>query len=197
MTGNERLTALFGAPNSNYASRNPTPTLNTPSTSTSPQSGLASRTPSPSNSGSDAAYKARRSPPPRTSRTPLHKTQAPNWIPPDAGSPDSDPEEEGEGMVDARAPSHRPTDGTSHVPLLKGEHGRSSYDAPVNGAARPSRSSTFQSRSPDMDGSSSVKKKYTYAGFFLLLSLISFVVQTETAVYIQHELGWNKAYAML
>jgi drug/metabolite transporter (DMT)-like permease len=30
-----------------------------------------------------------------------------------------------------------------------------------------------------------------------MLSLISFVVQTETAVYIQHTLGWNKAYCML
>ena len=41
------------------------------------------------------------------------------------------------------------------------------------------------------------RKKYTYAAFFLFLSLVSFVVQTETAVYIQHELGWNKAYCML
>ena len=36
-----------------------------------------------------------------------------------------------------------------------------------------------------------------YAAFFLLVSLVSFVVQTETAVYIQHELKWNKAYCML
>jgi drug/metabolite transporter (DMT)-like permease len=35
------------------------------------------------------------------------------------------------------------------------------------------------------------------AGIFLLLSLVSFVIQTETAVYIQHELGWKKAYSML
>jgi hypothetical protein len=48
-----------------------------------------------------------------------------------------------------------------------------------------------------MEGSSAVRKKYTYAAFFLLLSLVSFVIQTETAVYIQHELKWNKAYAML
>lgn len=48
-----------------------------------------------------------------------------------------------------------------------------------------------------MEASSAVKKKYTYAAFFLLLSLVSFVIQTETAVYIQKELGWNKAYAML
>jgi hypothetical protein len=41
------------------------------------------------------------------------------------------------------------------------------------------------------------KRKYTLAAFFLVLSLISFVVQTETAGYIQKELGWNKAYCML
>lgn len=41
------------------------------------------------------------------------------------------------------------------------------------------------------------RRTYMYAGFFLVLSLISFVIQTETAVYIQHELGWSKAYAML
>ena len=41
------------------------------------------------------------------------------------------------------------------------------------------------------------RRKYIYASFFLLVSLVSFVVQTETAVYIQHELGWNKAYCML
>jgi len=41
------------------------------------------------------------------------------------------------------------------------------------------------------------KKKYTLAAVALVLSLISFVIQTETAVYIQSELGWKKAYAML
>ncbi|KAF2838327.1 hypothetical protein M501DRAFT_935587 [Patellaria atrata CBS 101060] len=41
------------------------------------------------------------------------------------------------------------------------------------------------------------RKRYTYAAGFLVLSLISFAVQTETAVYIQHNLKWNKAYCML
>ena len=48
-----------------------------------------------------------------------------------------------------------------------------------------------------MEGAGAVRKKYIYAGFFLVLSLVSFVIQTETAVYIQHELKWNKHYAML
>ena len=55
----------------------------------------------------------------------------------------------------------------------------------------------MRSRSPDTQARLATRKKYTYAAFFLGLSLISFVVQTETAVYIQHELGWNKAYCML
>lgn len=41
------------------------------------------------------------------------------------------------------------------------------------------------------------RKKYTYAAFFLLLSLISFCVQTELSAYIQHDLGWDKAYCMM
>ena len=116
------------------------------------------------------------------------------------GPPDFDLEEEGEEMEDSRAPLHRPADGSSHMPLLKDEHGRSSFESPPNGSARPAFATsraTLQSRSLDMDGSSAVKKKYTYAAFFLILSLISFVIQTETAVYIQHELGWRKPYAML
>ena len=48
-----------------------------------------------------------------------------------------------------------------------------------------------------MEGSSALKKKYAYAAFFLVMSLITFVIQTETASYIQHELKWDKAYAML
>jgi hypothetical protein len=55
----------------------------------------------------------------------------------------------------------------------------------------------MRSRSPDTQAKLATRKKYTYAAFFLGLSLVSFVVQTETAVYIQHELGWNKAYCML
>jgi len=96
-------------------------------------------------------------------------------------------------MDDRRPPLHRPTDGRSEQPLLDEERGRT-YDE------RPpmfSRRSTMRSRSPDTQAKLATKKKYTYAAFFLGLSLISFVVQTETAVYIQHELGWNKAYCML
>jgi drug/metabolite transporter (DMT)-like permease len=57
---------------------------------------------------------------------------------------------------------------------------------------------TFRSSSPTYpEPDNLTRRKYYYAGFFLLLSLVSFVVQTETAVYIQHELKWDKAYCML
>ncbi len=108
-------------------------------------------------------------------------------------------EDEGD-MTESRPQMHRPTGGRSHQPLLdNAQPDRPSYDVP-NGSARPvlrPRSSTFRSRSPDLEGKSATKKKYTYAAFFLLLSLVSFTIQTETAVYIQHTLGWHKAYCML
>ncbi|KAK4200934.1 hypothetical protein QBC40DRAFT_64973 [Triangularia verruculosa] len=61
-----------------------------------------------------------------------------------------------------------------------------------------SRRSTNQlrSRSPT-SARLEAKRKYTYAAFFLVTSLVSFVVQTELASHIQHDLGWDKAYAML
>lgn len=100
---------------------------------------------------------------------------------------------------ESRPHLHRPTESRASAPLLKGEGSRTSYDAP-NGSARPpfvTRKSTFRSRSPDLEGSKATKKKYTYAAFFLGVSLVSFVIQTETAVYIQDELKWKKAYCML
>jgi hypothetical protein len=101
-----------------------------------------------------------------------------------------------------RPPLHRPTDGRSHQPLLHiddEERGRTGYDSPDPPERPPlfTRRSTMRSRSPDTQARLATRKKYTYAAFFLGLSLISFVVQTETAVYIQHELGWDKAYCML
>ncbi|KAL8918075.1 MAG: hypothetical protein Q9208_007597 [Pyrenodesmia sp. 3 TL-2023] len=106
---------------------------------------------------------------------------------------------EEEEMMDSRPPLLRPTDGRSQVPLLKDERGRRTSAEP-NGSARPAfaaRRSTFRSRSPDMAGSAATRKKYIYAAFFLVLSLIAFVIQTETAEYIQNKLGWKKPYAML
>jgi drug/metabolite transporter (DMT)-like permease len=56
----------------------------------------------------------------------------------------------------------------------------------------------MRSRSPhDEAATRATRKKYTYAAFFLVLSLISFCVQTELSAYIQHDLGWDKAYCMM
>lgn len=115
----------------------------------------------------------------------------------------SDLESDLDEMGDRRPPLHRPTDGRSHQPLLgkddDEERGRTGYETSMDGPERPhfSRRSTMRSRSPDTQAKLATRKKYTYAAFFLGLSLVSFVIQTETAVYIQHELGWNKAYCML
>jgi hypothetical protein len=81
-------------------------------------------------------------------------------------------------------------------PLLDADKSRHSYDNPV----RPShsrRSSRFQDRDLEELAHKATKKRYTIAAGFLLVSLVSFAVQTETAVYIQHNLKWNKAFCML
>ena len=100
----------------------------------------------------------------------------------------------------SRSPLHRPSDGRSKMPLLQddSDQGRPSYDMPPDLLeGRSFRRSRLRSRSPNSAAVLATRKKYTYAGFFLLLSLITFTVQTETAVYIQHDLGWKKAYCML
>lgn len=55
----------------------------------------------------------------------------------------------------------------------------------------------MRNRSPEYQAEQATRRKYIIASGFLLLSLVSFVVQTETAAYIQHELGWAKPYCML
>lgn len=118
---------------------------------------------------------------------------------------DSDFEDDFGRMGDRRPPLHRPTDGRSHQPLLhkddeeRGRTGHHDSSSPEISGRPPlfTRRSTMRSRSPDTQAKLATKKKYTYAAFFLALSLVSFVIQTETAVYIQSELGWNKAYCML
>lgn len=114
-------------------------------------------------------------------------------------SQDSDDE-----MVVNRPPLHRPTDGRSQQPLLKDDRqGRLSRSSFGNGdtEGRPmlhhTRRPTIRSKSPEHDAAQATRKKYMIASGFLLLSLASFVVQTETASYIQNELGWKKPYCML
>ncbi|KAK5076856.1 hypothetical protein LTS08_006027 [Lithohypha guttulata] len=110
------------------------------------------------------------------------------------------------GDMSGGPPLHRPTGGFSNTsaPLLKEDKmprgRRDSYEREHErsvGSRKPTRN-TFRSRSPKQARpEDQARKKYLYASFFLVLSLISFVIQTETAVYIQHKLHWNKAYCML
>ncbi|OQO10033.1 hypothetical protein B0A48_04389 [Cryoendolithus antarcticus] len=57
--------------------------------------------------------------------------------------------------------------------------------------------SQFRERDSEELAKLETRKRYTYAAIFLLISLFAFAVQTETAVYIQHNLGWKKPYCML
>lgn len=180
-----------------FPSSSPTPTIHTPPSSddASQHGSVASkpRSPNPSSYASKN-FKSSLSLPlqPRTSA--VRDSPGGSDLGDLAGAHDSEEEED---IMSDRPAMHRPTDGRSHMPLLKEDRGRPSYDNGNQRPAPPSRRSTFRSRSPDMVGSSETRKKYTYAAFFLGLSLISFVIQTETAVYIQHELGWKKPYCML
>ncbi|KAF2758296.1 hypothetical protein EJ05DRAFT_475628 [Pseudovirgaria hyperparasitica] len=91
-------------------------------------------------------------------------------------------------------PPYRANDSQSgNQPLLKNKI--AGYGSPPRLVI--SRRSTFRERDLELEARRATKKRYAYAAAFLLLSLVSFVVQTETAVYIQHELKWNKAYCML
>jgi hypothetical protein len=88
--------------------------------------------------------------------------------------------------------------GSHHQPLLSNDKSRQSYDSESHpdypGSRRGSR---FHSGDAEEEAAKATRKRYTYAGAFLLVSLVSFAIQTETAVYIQHNLHWNKAYCML
>ncbi|KAK4186180.1 hypothetical protein QBC35DRAFT_281293 [Podospora australis] len=98
-------------------------------------------------------------------------------------------DDDGRGRRAARAGNRRgsPLPPTAHF-AADTEPGRPSL----------SRRSTTQlrSRSPTT-ARAEARTKYTYAASFLVLSLVSFTVQTELASYIQHELKWSKAYFML
>ena len=196
------LLSSLGNTEANYPSSTPTPTIVTPpSGSSSPHSRAPSRRASPFRAN---LAKARASPPPSRKTSPRPQLSAAFNPPADqthAGevAGDSDFSDEEAAMGGATPQLYRLPDGRSQTPLLKDDRGRPSDEGP-NGSARPAfgtKRSTFRSRSPEMEDSSATRKKYTYAAFFLVLSLVSFVIQTETAVYIQHDLKWNKAYAML
>ncbi|KAI5291852.1 hypothetical protein KEM54_005288 [Ascosphaera aggregata] len=97
----------------------------------------------------------------------------------------------------ARSQSHSGTN--PHVAYLRTGPGTSPGVSERLSSRTPTTTLPLRSRTPIYydDEKDATRRKYLYAGFFLALSLISFVVQTETAVYIQKELGWVKPYCML
>jgi len=103
-----------------------------------------------------------------------------------------DDEEEEEDMPSDLRPSLDQHDGRQ--PLLSNKV-HPGYDSP----SRPqvSRQTSMHERDPDLEAKSATKRRYMLASIFLILSLISFTVQTETAVYITRQLQWNKSYCML
>ncbi|CAG9992606.1 unnamed protein product [Clonostachys byssicola] len=69
-----------------------------------------------------------------------------------------------------------------------------------NSTSNFSHGSGMHSRSPQQAAAAAeraAKTKYTYAAFFLVVSLITFCVQTELSAHIQHDRGWSKAYCMM
>ncbi|KAL2220763.1 hypothetical protein M432DRAFT_630505 [Thermoascus aurantiacus ATCC 26904] len=104
-----------------------------------------------------------------------------------------------------RPPTHRPptAEGRSQQPLLKEERRRPSIASALSagdeerGRSALHGSRRLRSRTPDYIAKNETRRKYFVAAAFLILSLVSFTVQTETAVYIQHVLHWDKPYCML
>ncbi|KAI4669593.1 uncharacterized protein J4E79_001638 [Alternaria viburni] len=83
--------------------------------------------------------------------------------------------------------------GRANAPLL----GRKTEDDNMDDGLLGRSTHHFHERDPEIQAKHETRKKYTYAAFLLALSLVSFTVQTETAVYIQHQLKWEKPYCML
>ncbi|KAF3197514.1 hypothetical protein TWF106_003358 [Orbilia oligospora] len=92
----------------------------------------------------------------------------------------------------SRPPSTVRDEVQSSEPLLDAERGRSTR---VDGEGNSVRRAEFRSRSPVTVQNN--RNRYALAALMLVLSLGSFVLQTETAQYIQRDLGWNKAYCMM
>jgi len=99
--------------------------------------------------------------------------------------------------TDQRPALSRHGSGKSQEPLLDPARSPNivAYDSPPRPTT--SRRSTFHGRDPEELARYATRKRYSLAAVFLLLSLVSFCVQTETASYIQKKLKWDKAYCML
>ncbi|ETN38216.1 uncharacterized protein HMPREF1541_06247 [Cyphellophora europaea CBS 101466] len=150
--------------------------------------------------------------PPNRSRQPSPTPLRISTLPEDEHKPRSSKEAPLDDGLDLTDMSGRGPRGPSHAPLLRDEDDKAEYRGRrTSPTYEPSNMEssfhshqtgrsvhTLRSTSPNYpDPENLTRRKYYYAAFFLVVSLISFVVQTETAVYIQHELKWDKAYCML
>lgn len=95
---------------------------------------------------------------------------------------------------DLRPSTDRGRNGRANAPLL-GHRKDEDEGAEHDGLSRSTHH--FHERDPETQAKFETRRRYTYAAFLLALSLVSFTVQTETAVYIQHQLKWEKPYCML
>ncbi|KAM3454014.1 hypothetical protein MY3296_003282 [Beauveria thailandica] len=104
----------------------------------------------------------------------------------------SKPENAAAGNDDDAAERGRSNNGT----LSPGRAAATAALAPRPALSR--RSTAMRSRSPrGFAAEQAARKKYTYALFFLVVSLVAFCLQTELSAHIQHDLGWDKAYCMM
>ena len=143
----------------------------------------------------------------RSPRRPYHRHHAVNSS--DEDDDDDDDDDNPDHSDKMGRPSYTRGDSHSGAPLLNAaddDRGRTRYNhsrtpspSAANARARPhlSRRSTMRSQSPDNQAKMAAKKKYLFASVFLIISLVSFTIQTELAAYVQNEMGWNKAYCML
>ncbi|KAI6784198.1 putative vacuolar membrane protein-like protein [Emericellopsis cladophorae] len=94
--------------------------------------------------------------------------------------------------------SERLYDGSEQQRLYDGRGSEEEQGNPPPSRPTFSRGSTMHSRNPrEIAAENAAKKKYSFAAFFLVVSLITFCIQTELSAYIQHDLGWGKAYCMM
>ncbi|KAH9427746.1 hypothetical protein MCOR02_011978 [Pyricularia oryzae] len=90
------------------------------------------------------------------------------------------------GRSGFNGPHRRPSPNLPHTPTT-----------PRSTMPTLSRRSTMRSQSPPSSAAvQAARRKYTYAGIFLVVSLLSFTIQTELAWYVQ-QAGWAKPYCML
>jgi hypothetical protein len=127
-----------------------------------------------------------------TAQTPLKEPDSPT--PSDLDFDDWD-ENDASMPSDLRPELEEEREGDGHRAPLLGGHGKDEDEGLDDGMMRSTYH--FHERDPETRAKFETRRKYTYAAITLALSLVSFTVQTETAVYIQHQLKWEKPFCML